>query len=222
MSRIFQSAHDQLVREVADRYIREGYRVKIEPSDADLPAFLKGYHPDLIVTTSEGQVVIEVKTTGKVRRLDYWEGLKKAIEAHPGWRFRLVLDNRREEELSRAERPILSDEEIEERLLASRELAGKGLLDSALVVAWSALEATLRKASRAQGLNLPDQGPGLLITSLYTEADLERKDYHTLMHILSERNLAAHGIRVENLDRSDIDQVNNIAHHLLKQYRQAA
>src|SRR5204863_700424 len=61
MVNIVQSTHDRLVREVANRYIRQGYAVQIEPTDADLPPFLHGFLPDLIVTTPDDKIVVEVK-----------------------------------------------------------------------------------------------------------------------------------------------------------------
>ncbi len=121
-----------------------------------------------------------------------------------------------------AEQPVLTPEEIEARLQASRRLADNGLLDSALVVAWSSIEAVLREASRFAGLSLPNQGAGPLVTALYTDGDLERDDYLALMQILKVRQQAAHGFRTESLDRSLIERAQEIARRLLNHQRQAA
>jgi hypothetical protein len=222
MQFIPQSAHDRMVREAADRYIREGYPVQIMPLDADLPDFLKGYRPDLIVTTPEGCIVVNVKTRGVTRTPEEQERLKKVIEGRPGWRYQYYLDNRREEELVTAEQPVLTPEEIEARLQASRQLADSGLLDSALVVAWSSIEAVLREASRVEGLSLPNQGAGPLVTALYAEGDLERDDYLALMQILKVRHQAAHGFRTEAIDRSLLERAQEIARRLMSQQRKAA
>lgn len=215
MINIVQSVHNRLVREEADRYIRQGYSVQIQPTDAELPAFLHGFQPDMIVTTPEGKIVVEVKTRENVRPSGYWEELTRAVEKQTGWRFRLVLDNRREEELVGAEQPVISREQIDEQLLAARMLADLGILGGALLLTWATIEAVLREASRAQGLQLPNQGPGPLITALYTEGNLEREDYETLRRTLQARNQAVHGFQVENIDRSLIDQVQTIAKRLL-------
>jgi hypothetical protein len=217
MVTITQSAHDRLVREVAERYIRQGYPVQVEPLDEDLPDFLAGYHPDLVVTTPEGRMVVEVKSTRQARGLDYWQRLKEAIDTHPGWSLHIVLNNKREEELLGAEMPVLSEAEVKARLTASEQLADNGMLDSALVVAWSTLEAVLRAQSRAEGLFLPNQGPGALMTALYTEGGLGTEDYEALTRILSARNQAAHGFRIDNMDRSVVDQIQNITSRLLGQ-----
>ena len=210
-----QSTHDRMVREVAERYIRQGYPVQIQPIEEDLPEFLRGFDPDLIVTTPEGSIVVEVKLRGRNHGLAYWQRLKEAVDQHPGWSYQLVVNNKREEELVGADMPLLTEDEVIVRLEASRQLADSGLLDSALVVAWSTLEAVLRAEGRAEGLLLPNQGPGPLITALYSEGSLEYDDFETLRRILDVRNQAVHGFRVENMDRSLVQQTQEITSRLL-------
>ncbi len=216
MVSITQSSHDKMLREIADRYIRKGYAVQIQPSDDQLPDFLRGYRPDMIVTTPDDNMVVEVNSKSKVRQSNYWEQLKGAIDMHPGWRLQFVMNSKREEELRGLDQTILSDQEIQTRLQAAQNLADSGLLDSALLVVWSTLEATLRQIGRADGLELPNQGAAPLITTLYTNGDLEREDYDSLMEILEARNQAAHGFRVENLNRSLFDKAQQIARSLKK------
>lgn len=222
MQIIPQSAHDRMVREIADSYIRQGYPVQIMPLDTDLPDFLRGFQPDMIVTTPEARIVVHVKTRGNGRSSEYWEGLKRAVETQPSWRLEYVLDNRREEELVTTEQPVLTAQEMEARLQASQQLAELGLFDSALVVTWAAIEAALREASRTEGLQLPNQGAGPLITALYTDGDLEREDYTALMLMLKVRNQAVHGFRVEGIDRSLIDRAQEIARRLMEYHPSAA
>ena len=219
---VIQSTAYRLLREAADQYIRQGYSVQIQPLDEDLPPFLKGFRPDMIVTTPDGHLIVEIKSSSGKRDTGYWQQLEKALEGHSGWRVQLVLDDRRAEEMIGATQPVLSPEEREARLCASRQLADDGLLDSALVVAWTALEAELRDSSRAQNLNIPNQGPGPLITVLYAEGDLEREDYDALMQILDAYKEAAHGFRSDRLDRSLLDQAQSIAQRLMRQQHIAA
>lgn len=217
MSGVRQSAHDRLIREVANRYIRQGYPVQVEPGPTDLPDFLSRFQPDLIVTTPEGKIVVEVKSRGKARQVDYWQALTDAINNQPGWEVRFVTDNQREEELFSAEQPILSQDEIEERLTASEQLARNGLLDSALLITWASIEALLRDASRKEKQILPNQGTGPLITWLYAEGGLDRADYDSLMSLLKFRNQAVHGFRVEQISPTLVEQAQSMARRLLKQ-----
>jgi hypothetical protein len=224
MTTVIQTARHRLLREVADDYIRKGYAVQIEPSEEEVPEFLRGFRPDLIITTPEEHIVVEFKAT-LAEQPDpgqYWSALEDAVKAQPGWRLQLLLDNRRETEWIEAFQPVLTVEETEARLQAGQQLADDGLLDSALIVTWSAVEAVLREAIRREGITLPNQGAAPLITVLYAEGGLARSDYDRLMQILSVRNQAAHGLKVSNLDRSFIDQARDIALRLMKRKHKAA
>jgi hypothetical protein len=210
-----QSIHGQLVREAADGYTRMGFQVRIEPSESELPSWLRSFHPDLIVETRDGEkIVVEVKARGRVRPAAYWDELKAAIGRNPGWSFRLVLDNRREQELSAMEQPVLSQEQVEEQLKSGELLASQGDYRAALVVMWAAVEAALRDASRAQGIRLLERGPAALVTSLYSEGNLSRRDYDALIHIVQLRNSAVHGFQADDIRRSDVQTLQRIAKRL--------
>lgn len=217
MLTVLQSVHDRLIREVADDYTRQGYAVLIEPSGDQLPDFLQGFRPDMIVHTPDGSLVVEVKGAAHQRDADYWKRMTEAVKSHPGWRFHFVMDNRREEELASSIQPVLSEEEVTSRLQAGRQLAEQGLLDSALVVVWATLEALLRQMSRTAGVQPSNQGSGPLITALLTQSSLDRSDYETLMRILAARNQAAHGFRVSDLNPELLAQAQSLAQRLLRQ-----
>ncbi len=63
---------------------------------------------------------------------------------------------------------------------------------------------------------------GNLITVLYSEGNLSRKDYDTLMPILHARNQAAHGFKTEPIDSSLIDKLQKITRRLLIRQHRAA
>ena len=87
MPTIMQSAHDRLVREVADSYVRRGYLVEIEPLEEDLPEFLDGFRPDLLARKPGDNIVVEIKSRGKVRQVDYWTRLGNTVKGHMAGAF---------------------------------------------------------------------------------------------------------------------------------------
>ncbi len=200
MSTFMRPAYAQrFLGEVADRYIRRGFSVEVEPPQHRLPDFLQGFYPDLLATTPDEHIFVEVKGSGKTYAVDYWERLQEAIKSHPGWRMELIVNNHREEELVEASRPLYSEHDIDERLRAGQRLAKRGLHDSALLVVWSALEAILRRLSQAKRLELPNETPATLITLLTSEGVLDRDDYDVLIKTLPLRNQVAHGHQAENI-----------------------
>ena len=218
MIEIVQPTRDRLIRELANRYANQGYAVQIAPTDAELPEFLRGFCPDMILTNPHEKIVVEVQARGASRPESYWKELKNAIAQQQDWKLQLALNNRREEELQGIIQPILTKEQIEAQLQASQSLAESGLLGGALVLVWSALEAILRKASRDQGLELANEGPGPLVTTLYADGDLTRTDYLALSASLRARNLAVHGFQGEEINQSLVDQLQKIARRLTKKY----
>jgi hypothetical protein len=192
---VFQAAGNRLLREIAQDYIRQGYPVTIRPLPEDLPEFLREFDPDLLVTTPESKVVVEVKGSGKLRPDGFFERLHEAIQAHPGWSTEFILDYNREKELREAFLPVLTFDEIQERLEAGQQLVEAGLLDSALLVTWSGVEGMLRQMTAYENITVPNQGAGALITLLYSEGSLSRADYDKLKKMLEIRNLAAHGFQ---------------------------
>ena len=89
MTLIMQSVHDRLVQEAADNYTRQGYYVLVSPSENDLPDFLKGFQPDMLVRLPNGdQVIVQVKSNRASRNGEQWQKLRDAVETHSGWRLR--------------------------------------------------------------------------------------------------------------------------------------
>lgn len=218
MASTLQSIHQRLVQEAVDNYTSQGYYVDVFPPDNELPDFLKGFHPDMIVRLPDGtQVVVQVKSSGDGRNAEQWQQIKNAVEAHPGWRLDLVLNSRREQELVASVQPLFSIEDIEAHLLTGKQLAEQGWLNASLLITWSALEAILHRISQQKKIELPNQASAVLITKLVSEGPLSREDYEALMKILPVRNQAAHGRQSEILNLALVEQLHAIASRLLRQ-----
>src|ERR1700745_825987 len=78
------------LEQVASEYRQKGYRVSIRPGSNDVPQFLAPFQPDLLVTSANDNVVVEVRSSK-----DLTEGslvpLAAKIESKPGWRLELVV-----------------------------------------------------------------------------------------------------------------------------------
>lgn len=179
----------QKLQEVAEIFRRRGYQVRVEPSLQEIPAFLNGYRPDLIAEGPNDSIIVEVKASGRVHP-DDWRTLAETVSNQPGWHFEIVASPLAERHLAN-----LSSDEVRQKLAASANLATQGAPDAALVLTWAAAEAAIRIVSARYKLDLRDDMPGTLITSLYTEGLIERKDYDLLTNSLTQRNAVAHGYR---------------------------
>jgi hypothetical protein len=203
--------NDERVCEIAEDYKKRGYNVTIAPHSKSLPAFLNKFSPDIVAVSPNESVVIEIKSFRKSRSTDYWRELASAIQKHPGWRFELVIDN-----TTRREPPEnIAPEKIRELLEEGQRLAKENILNAALLVTWSAIEAAMRLASKAHDVELPDFRPSTIISRLYTDGVLERDEYDFLMDCMKIRNFVAHGFQGEAIHPDFIDKLNEIALNLL-------
>jgi hypothetical protein len=74
----------QVVARVADDYRRRGYDVEVEPAANALPAFLHGFHPDLIARKpGDESVVVEVKVGTRTSAAEQLREIAERVNQQP-------------------------------------------------------------------------------------------------------------------------------------------
>ncbi len=205
------SVRSKAVDEIAEKYERQGYRVTVEPTQEELPDFLKAYRPDLIAERQDGSVVVEVKAEGKERPTDYWQELAALLSHRPDWRFDLVVANSEQA----GGKESISLEELHTLLKEGEDLEQRGRREAALLVTWPAVEAALRFAAQSHDVELPDFSPRTLISRLYSDGVLDEHDYQALRQGLMARNAVAHGFREKPLPPNLLAHLRAIAGHFV-------
>ena len=136
-----------LVRKTAEKYRRQGYEVTL---DAPLD-FLPGCRADLLASKADEVTVIEIKSRSSLAADPRIRELAKAVDARPGWRFELLLVAEPEKLDSPEGARSLDHERILQRIEDAERALTSGASESALVLAWSAFEATTRMAGCGPG-----------------------------------------------------------------------
>jgi uncharacterized protein YutE (UPF0331/DUF86 family) len=190
---------EQLERErllkLAEEYRQKGYEVILSPKPEDMPNFLKGYSPDMIVRRGEEAVVIEVKSRSSITTAQYLRDLAQVVGEHPGWRVELVMTNPEDVGYIANVEGSLQEHEIKSQLQVARELAERHP-ESAILYAWSLAEATLRLVANHEGINLQKlEAPLRLLKQLATEGIISKSEYETLMNASQSRSAIAHGFK---------------------------
>lgn len=190
--------HQERVSAIADRYRKRGYQVVQEPNPSQLPSFLQGFRPDILAQNAAESVVVEIKSYGQVTRSQELENLAKSIESHPGWRMELVFSNPPEQTASEApsinsQNPTIGIPEIESRIASSKQLASIGETQSAIILLWSALEATLRIGLERIPASFINNSSAAIIKQGVAYGLMDQKDSDFLSQLLPARNAAAHG-----------------------------
>ncbi len=207
------SAEERQVWKIAQEYEQRGYRVVVGPSQDQVPEFLKSFQPDLIAIGPDESVVVEVKLGEEVRRSRHWAELARAVEQQPGWRFELVVRSRPDTELKQT----IPVQKIRSHLDLSKRLSSQGELEGAFLLAWAALEASMRKVSEQSKLDQLGMNPATIIANLYMDGALSRREYDDLQRILSIRNRVVHGAPAPEISEGTIGKVRDITLHLLAQ-----
>jgi hypothetical protein len=126
----------------ARQYRKLGYEVVECPSGDQLPPFLRGFSPDLIATSDDDHVVLEIKRAADLKGSNEIKELAAAVDQRGGWRFELIA-------LGPSPRDVVVPSETALGRLTERALAlyDSGWPDAALLYAVSVLEELIRDAA---------------------------------------------------------------------------
>lgn len=196
---------------VAEKYRQLGYKVTVSPPSKELPRFLSKFRPDIVAEGPDESVVVEVTSSAKERGAAYWKELSRVVQRHPRWRLELIADASR-----RRMGQTMTKELAKTRLVEGQRLADQGMLAASLLITWSAAEAAMRLAAKENEIDLPDQRPAVVISRLYTDGVLERKEYDFLVDLFGVRNAVAHGFYQEKLRKTVLKKLQQIALRLLE------
>ncbi len=188
-----KTAEPRDVERIAAEYRADGYAV-VTPESGQVPPFLNGHRPALIATRGTESAVVAVYVNGSAWRADaHALELAELTNAQPGWRFDLVIlerDNPVNRFVENAKEP--TDGEFHAMIDRARRAARSGLTDMALVSAWGALEAAMRRL-RDDGELSGRPTPMQLLSTLYGNGLLTRDDFDFARQTWTARTQAAHG-----------------------------
>ena len=180
------------IGELAAEYQGKGYAVRVCPSAPELPEFLREFAPDLVAESPHGNVVVEVEVASAIDATKMAR-LAEALEGHKGWRFEVVFVSQPVAAEIPSEENIAPEEQVN-RLLASAEaLFANGEVEAAAMLAWSAVEAILRRNVQSAAPELERQSSARVLKHLYSLGRIEHDTYEKLLLLMQFRNAVAHG-----------------------------
>jgi hypothetical protein len=184
---IAETTERALLEAVTARYKAEGFDVFVAPSQAILPPFMQEYRPDAVAIGPGKKVALEIARAGE-RSTDKLKRLHERFSGHDDWEF-VVLYVTPGVGTERME--VAAVDAIHRAIQSVTELRSAGQPTAALVLGWSALEATARAL-------LPDrlarpQPPASLIEVLAGEGYITPTEADSLRIAAGVRNEAAHG-----------------------------
>jgi uncharacterized protein YutE (UPF0331/DUF86 family) len=122
------------------------------------------------------------------------------LRTKPHWNFELVVV-REEEQLRAPEgaRPF-QREDIFRSIEAAERLLESEFSEASLLLAWSAVEATVRLLTEEQNIVLDRLTPLYILKQAVMNGVISREEYSFLTKIMEYRNALVHGFKPTNLE----------------------
>ncbi|QEH34936.1 hypothetical protein OJF2_34810 [Aquisphaera giovannonii] len=202
---------------IARRYRDEGYEVVVAPRPEQLPPFLAGFRVDIMATRGSEGVVIEVK----LNRMDLARDaditrLAEIVHSEPGWKLDLVvLESETQIEKATQDAAEPSDDQLFQILRTADELADKGHAPFACVIAWSGLEAAMRRPRgdvEVHGRATPSE----MMRALYSNGVLSREQFEQLRESYKVRSQVVHGLVPGEVAPDLVRHITATARYLVK------
>src|SRR5262249_42623223 len=147
-------------------------------------------------------IAIEVKRRDQLYQLNPPEAAR--IQTLPGWSYDLAVyppDGVDDIPLEDGEP---SPQYVQSLLAEARRTLDLGEHGAAFLVAWSAIETSMRTAARREELEIKEGVPQFVLTTLYSNGVMSYEDYERLRRCLNKRNRLVHGLPIDHLEPGDI------------------
>ncbi len=210
-----EELHNRYLEDIAEEYKKKGYEVLLEPRKEKLPDFLKelNYHPDALAYKVGDSVIIEVKSAKQLRGRPELLDVAKTIESYHGWRFELRLFDPGELDIKGSPK-ILSNEEISNRLQKAEEMLEANQSDMAFLIAWTALEAKVRRFLKYEDIESEKLLMQGAIKTLYSLGFISSDDFDFLLKSQEFRNHTVHGLETRYLGKKQVRKLISLTRKL--------
>lgn len=175
----------ELLAAAGRRLSADGYDVIVGPDSTLLPEALRARRPDAIAVGRDPKLVIEI-VSERAESAARVATLREALGTAPGWKLHLVLDRAS----PASTMPTVADDAIDASLRSVLQTATVAP-PAALMLAWSALEALVRRR-RPETFGRP-QSPTRIVEHLAAEGIVLPGDAAFLREMAASRNAVAHG-----------------------------
>jgi REase_AHJR-like len=215
---------EERLNEIADQYRAQGYKVVVRPGLDALPPFAKDFRIEILAERPGGHVLATVKETHAEFEADTDLGrYAEAIDERPGWRYDLhVLGPGPRPPATKRDAKEPSEDEIGATMEDAERLLQAGFVRPALVSAWAALEAALRRRRMAEGKKAGWGSDAMsTLTELYSNGPLPESVYRELEGLFCARTAIVHGFTIPAIPVGAVRFVVEAARGFLEESRAA-
>ena len=216
---------EQRLTYMADRYRSQGYQVVVHPGPEDLPDFAKAFKVEIVARRPDGSALVSAKKSPKELEAD--QNLAKyaeATEQQKDWRFDVVVlgpdDETKMQDMQEAREP--SDDDFRDQIEIVSRLLDANVNQQAFILAWSVLEAAMRRRLQAEG---EDAGwgtsPRTMLNELLSAGVFNNSVFRDLEGLFRARNAIVHGFTMPVIEPSAVTFLLDLARKLLEESKPA-
>jgi hypothetical protein len=199
------------VAAVAMEYRRKGYDVHLEPAEDELPRFLCGFEVDVIAKSPADNVIVQVTSPPRFNGEEA-RRLAEIVELNPGWRYEVAFVSPPVAPDVPARDEVADDEKVTRMLKDAETLSREGHLEAASLVAYSALEAILRRRAQSAAPEIERQSSARVLNQFYELGTLNPQTFEKLHQLMQFRNAVVHGFQPRNGAPSIPEMIEEIRH----------
>jgi hypothetical protein len=203
MSTPFRVLDDIRVPEIAEELASRGWQVIPDPDPSLFPFDTDGYRPSLLARKGSENVMVEVRTRGRLVSTGRFVDVAREVRRHAGWRFvRVTPEDVDVAVVPEGGDPIPTWEQLEDRIARAERLYGAKEVDRAFLSLWIALEGMLRREAVETAIPIERMATRVLLDELYSYGDLGMEWYDGARALLEVRDRVIHGFRIDDLDEA--------------------
>jgi hypothetical protein len=212
---------EQRLTNLADRYRSQGYQVVVRPEQKDLPDFAKNFKIEIVARRADGSALVSAKKSPKELEADLNVAQYAGItEQQPGWRFDVVVLGPSDETEMPAKRDAEepSEQDLQNQFDTVRRLLDANVNQQALVLAWSVLEAAMRRRLQAEGEEAGwGSSPRTMMNELLSAGALTNSEFRELERLFQARTAIVHGFTMPRIEPGAVNYLLDAARKLLEE-----
>jgi hypothetical protein len=208
-----QDAEISFLESLREEYESRGYEFIVQPRQSDLPEFFATYQPDAVAKKTGNNIAIEVKSRATQAAQQSIQRIRKLFEGRPDWQFTVAYmgsDGPLAPGLPAADRAA-----ILARAQEVDQLATKGHLREAFIIAWSLLEAALNSVQ--PDADKRPRKPGTVVQTLAIDGHISYEVERSLRSLIDLRNRIVHGDLTAEPTSKDVGIVLSAVHAVFAQ-----
>jgi hypothetical protein len=218
MNTPFRVVDGARVPEIAEELASRGWQVIRDPDPGLFPFDTDGYSPSLLARKGDENVIVEVRTVGRLVGTGRFLDVAEEVRRHAGWRFvRVTPEDVDVAVVLEGGDPIPTWDQLADRIARAEDLYRAKEVDRAFLSLWVALEGVLRRDAVETAIPIERLVTHVLLAELYSYGDLGMEWYDSARALLEVRDRVIHGFRIDDLDEV-VPRLLRLVHEMMAEW----